>query len=94
MSLRHAAVVGNGGHAIGAFGPAQGGGIWNGSFGGPAPELTIVGGLLADKTLAAGGVTPLGGGPFSGDPLTLAPFPVTLVHTQITDNKPDQCFGC
>ncbi len=95
MTLHNTAVVGNSGHATGAFGPAQGGGIWNGSLGGSAPELTIVGSLIANNTVTGGGgVTPLGGGLFTADPVTLAPFEVTLVHTQITGNQPDQCFGC
>jgi hypothetical protein len=95
MTLHHTSVVGNSGHATGAFGFAQGGGIWGGVFLGIPADLTVVGGLIAGNTVTAGpGITPLGGGLFSADLFTLTPFPATLVHTQITGNQPDECFGC
>jgi hypothetical protein len=95
MTLRHTTVVGNSGHATGAFGFAQGGGIWGGVLTGIPADLTVVGGLVADNAVTAGGgITPFGGGVFTADLFTLARFPATLVHTQITGNQPDQCFGC
>jgi len=67
---------------------ARGGGIWNGSFGGPPPTLTLTKSAIVGNTLEAPSGFEIRGGGLS----TLTP--VTLTKTTIAGNKPDQCFGC
>jgi hypothetical protein len=72
------------GEPSGAFG----GGIWNGTFGGPPPTLTLTNSLvLANALDAPAGFVVRGGGLFT----TTA---VTLNRTVLAGNRPDQCFGC
>jgi hypothetical protein len=66
----------------------KGGGIWNGSFGGPSPELTLTDSTVSHNSLSAPGTFVIQGGGLFTD------FPVTVKHTKIKDNTPDQCFGC
>jgi hypothetical protein len=68
---------------------AQGGGIWNGSFGGDTPpQLTLTASAILHNSLdASTGITTQGGGLYTD-------FPVTLTRTPIAANRPDQCFGC
>ena len=67
---------------------ARGGGIWNGTFGGPPPALTLTKSTVVGNRLEApSGFAVLGGGLST---LT----PVTLTKTTIAGNRPDQCFGC
>jgi hypothetical protein len=95
LTLEHTQVSGNGASATGSGTPVfgfpsevKGGGIWNGSFGGPSPELTLTDSTVSHNSLSAPGTfVILGGGLFTD-------FPVTVKHTKIKDNTPDQCFGC
>jgi hypothetical protein len=90
LTLRHTSVGGNIATASGQSGPATGGGISNRSVpnGPPAVRLTLVDSAVTHNTLAASpGITRQGGGLF-----TL--FPVTLTNSVITQNVPDDCFGC
>jgi hypothetical protein len=80
----------NHGTAAGPSGTAQGGGIFNGVlFGGSDVELTLQGTRVSDNSLTGGpGITLQGGGLYS------LGFPITLNNGVITNNQPDQCFGC
>jgi hypothetical protein len=72
------------GEPSGAFG----GGIWNGTFGGPPPTLTLASSVIAGNRLdAPAGFEIHGGGLFTT-------FPVTRTRTVIAGNRPDQCSGC
>ena len=75
--------------ATGPEGFARGGGIWNARlFGGQPPHLTLVHTRVIGNTLSASPGLPVeGGGIFST-------YPVTLDHSHIAHNVPDQCFGC
>lgn len=83
----------NVGDATGAFGFADGGGIFN-SLG--AGQLTVINSRLTDNALTASpAITPLGGGLFTADVFNpQQPLPATLIHTVIEGNNPDQCVGC
>jgi hypothetical protein len=92
LTLRNTSVSGNHGDASGLTGTAQGGGIFavdesasGGPPGGPLnlANATITHNLLTGTT----GITLQGGGIFATNP-------VTLTHTVIADNVPDQCDGC
>jgi hypothetical protein len=92
LTLRNTSVSGNRGDASGLTGTAQGGGIFavdesasGGPPGGPLilTNATITNNLLTGTT----GITLQGGGIFATNP-------VTLTHTVIADNVPDQCDGC
>jgi hypothetical protein len=89
LELDGVRVSGNTGTATGPSGSEQGGGIWNGVFFGP-PEVQLT---LNDTTVirnslsGSPGISVQGGGLFTT-------FPVTLVHSLIVGNVPDQCFGC
>ncbi len=67
---------------------ARGGGIWNGSFGGPPPTLTLTKSAIVGNTLEAPSGFVVSGGGLS------TVTPVTLTKTTIAGNKPDQCSGC
>src|SRR5215217_6443880 len=75
--------------AIGPEGFARGGGIWNGHiFGEQPPHLRLKHTHVIGNTLSARPGLPVkGGGLFTA-------FPVTLNHSLITHNHPDQCVGC
>lgn len=88
LELRNTTISDNTGTASAPSGAAQGGGIWNGDFGPPPPELTLIGSPITRNTLSASpGITPQGGGLFTT-------APVTLKDSVIAQNSPDQCFGC
>jgi hypothetical protein len=92
LALHRSDVSANTATARGAFGFADGGGIFNSL--GPV-QLTLVASTLTNDSLTAGpGITPLGGGLFTADVFSLQPILATVIHTQITGNQPDQCFGC
>jgi len=92
LTLHNSDVFANNGTATGAFGFADGGGIFNSL--GPG-QLTVINSTLIENTLTGSpGITPLGGGLFTADVFSLQPLPVTLTHTVIAGNSPDQCFGC
>jgi hypothetical protein len=87
-TLEKVIVVGNSATANGSDGIVQGGGVWNGTFEGPPPELTLTDSVIvANKLTASPGIPVQGGGLYTD-------FPVTLTKTVIAGNKPDQCFGC
>lgn len=87
-TLQRTLVIGNRATATGTSGAAQGGGIWNDTFGGTTPSLTLVDSVVTGNVLAAGaGVPAQGGGLFTE-------FPLTLTRTAIVGNRPDQCEGC
>jgi hypothetical protein len=65
-----------------------GGGIWNGSFGGPSPELELTKSVVAGNRLVGPANFVIRGGGL----WTITP--VTLTKTTIAGNRPDQCFGC
>jgi hypothetical protein len=95
VTLHHTEVAGNSGSASGSFGLAFGGGIANSDYDQRPPHLTLVASLLSGNALSGSpGFTLLGGGLFSGNALFLTPIAATVVHTQISGNQPDQCFGC
>jgi Right handed beta helix region len=89
LTLRDTTVSNNTGTTSGPGGEAQGGGIFNGHFGPDLPvQLTLASSAVTHNTLSASqGITVQGGGLFTA-------FPVTLKNTLITQNVPDQCFGC
>ena len=67
---------------------ALGGGIWNGTFGGPPTTLTLTNSAVLGNSLdAPAGFVVQGGGLYTT-------FPVTVTRTAIAGNRPDQCFGC
>jgi hypothetical protein len=90
LTLANASVASNTATAAGPTGIAQGGGIWNGPFpGGPeVVQLTLTNTSITGNTLHAGpAITRLGGGLYTA-------VPVTIVHSTVEHNTPDQCFGC
>ena len=90
MTLRNTTVSGNVGDARGLTGSAQGGGIFdvavpNGPPGGP---LVLTNSTVTHNGLTGGAaITLQGGGVFARNP-------VTLTHSVIAGNTPDQCDGC
>lgn len=98
LTLLNTSVNDNLGSARGTSGMAQGGGIWNDSadtFGGPPgppSHLILNGSSVAHNQLTGSpGITPQGGGIYNGaaDGAT-----VTATSSLITQNVPDQCYGC
>jgi hypothetical protein len=96
-------VTGNRGHADGIArlpiptvgGGTLGGGILNVDFFAGPPERTVTDSVIAAIALErSDGVIPVGGGIFSADIFGGDPVPLTLTHTVIAGNKPDQCVGC
>jgi hypothetical protein len=87
-TMRRTLVIGNRTSATGADGVAQGGGVWNGIFGGPPPTLTVLdSAIVGNRASGSSGIAAQGGGLYTD-------FPVTIVRTLIAGNAPDQCFGC
>src|SRR5262245_9766208 len=93
-TLRNSTVSGNTVDASGASGSARGGGILDIAFpfgpngpplGGP---LVLQNSRVTGNTLTGTGVLLQGGGVFAQDE------PVTLSNSSVTQNVPDQCFGC
>jgi hypothetical protein len=89
LTLDEVAVNDNIGRASGQGGVAQGGGIWNGvDLSGPPVQLTLTHSSVVGNALAASpGIDRQGGGLFTTSP-------VTLDHSLIVLNRPDQCVGC
>jgi hypothetical protein len=89
LTLDGVAVVGNVGRANGQGGLAQGGGIWNGvDLSGPPVQLTLSHSAVVHNALAAGpAIERQGGGLYTTSP-------VTLDHSVVALNQPDQCVGC
>ena len=91
LTLRDTIVDANSATASGPTGTAKGGGIWQGSDprGPSLTRLALVDSAVTHNTLTASpGITMQGGGLFT--PL----FPVTVMHSVIAQNVPDQCYGC
>jgi hypothetical protein len=90
LTLANSSVASNTAAAAGPTGIAQGGGIWNGPFpGGPEiVQLTFTNTSITNNTIDADpAITRQGGGLYTA-------VPVTIVHSTIEHNTPDQCFGC
>jgi hypothetical protein len=88
LVLQHDLIEDNHAIATGPDGFARGGGIWNGIlFEEETPHLTLNHTRVIGNTLRASPGLPVkGGGLFTA-------FPVTLNHSQIAHNLPDQCAG-
>jgi hypothetical protein len=88
-TLRSSSVSGNTVDASGASGSARGGGIFDGlnPFGPPGGPLVLQNSSVTGNTLS-GTVVLQGGG------IYLQGQPITLTHSVIAQNVPDQCFGC
>jgi hypothetical protein len=89
LELRTTRISDNTGTATGPTGEAQGGGIWNGAllFGPPSAQLTVRDSEISHNELSgSAGIALQGGGLFTT-------FPVTLTHSTISGNVPDNCFG-
>jgi hypothetical protein len=89
LLLRHDLIGDNHANATGPEGFARGGGIWNGIlFLKQPPHLTLDHtGVIGNTLSASPGLPVKGGGLFTT-------FPVTLDHSPIVHNHPDQCAGC
>jgi hypothetical protein len=91
LMLRNTTVSGNTVDASGGSGTAQGGGILDASVpnGPPGGPLVLVNSSVTGNVLSGtAGITLQGGG------LYVRNQPLTLTHSVIADNLPDQCSGC
>jgi hypothetical protein len=92
-TLRNSTVSGNTVDATGTSGSARGGGIVDIAFpfgpdGPPGGPLVLQNSNVTANTLTGAGLTLQGGGIYLQDE------PITLTNSVITQNVPDQCFGC
>jgi hypothetical protein len=90
-TLRNSSVSENTVVASGASGSARGGGIFDGfnPDGPPGGPLVLQHSDVTANTLSkTGGIDLQGGGIYLQDQ------PITLTNSAITQNTPDQCFGC
>jgi hypothetical protein len=89
LMLKHDLIKDNHAIATGPDGFARGGGIWNGRlFLKQPPHLTLDHtGAIGNTLSASPGLPVKGGGLFTA-------FPVTINHSPIAHNNPDQCAGC
>jgi len=89
-TLRNSTVSGNTVDANGASGSARGGGIYDGfnSDGPPGGPLVLQNNKVTANTLSGARLLLQGGG------IYLQGRPITLTNSLITQNVPDQCFGC
>jgi hypothetical protein len=84
-------VSGNLAQAAGSSSLAQGGGIWNGvDLSGPPVQLTLQNSIVSGNILTGGS----GGSLQGGGIFTMSPATLSLSHTTVAGNRPDQCFGC
>ncbi len=94
LTLRNSTVNGNTGDASGASGSAQGGGIFDVAFpfgpdGPPGGPLVLQNSNVTGNVLTgSAGIAPKGGG------LYIQNEPLTTTNSVITENIPDECFGC
>jgi hypothetical protein len=91
LTLRNTTVRGNTVDASGVSGSAQGGGIFDAAVpnGPPGGPLTLMNSSITGNVVSGGaGFTLQGGG------LYLQNQPLSLTHSVIAGNSPDQCFGC
>jgi len=91
LALRNSELSANTVGANGASGSAQGGGIFdapinNGPPSGPLKLLNT--GVTGNALSGSAGIALQGGGLF------IQNQPLTLTHSVIANNSPDQCFGC
>jgi hypothetical protein len=89
LDVRNTTISNNTANAAGPTGEALGGGIWNDVFFPPPPnpQLTLENTTIIDNALTAStGITVHGGGLFTT-------FPITLHHSTIRHNTPDDCYG-
>ena len=91
LTLRNSEVSGNTVDANAASGSARGGGIFdapiaNGPPGGPLKLVNS--GVTGNALSGSPGIALQGGG------LDIENKPLTLTHSFIANNSPDQCFGC
>jgi hypothetical protein len=92
-TLRNTTVSGNTVAANGSSGNARGGGIADIAFpfgpdGPPGGPLVLQNSKVTGNTLSGTGVLLQGGGVY------LQGEPITLTNSLISENVPDQCFGC
>jgi hypothetical protein len=89
LELRNDLISGNTGTALAPSGFAQGGGIWNGEVFAPPPLSLLVqdSGITGNVVTGSPGVNVAGGGIFTTSPITLA-------HSLVAGNRPNQCTGC
>jgi hypothetical protein len=89
LTLDHVLVSGNAAKAQAPAGEAQGGGIWNGiELSGPPVELTLDhSSVIHNQSVGSSAINLQGGGLYTNQP-------VTVDHSLIALNAPDQCFGC
>jgi hypothetical protein len=89
-TLRNSTVSSNMVDASGMSGSTRGGGIYNGPNPGgpPGGPLVLQNTNVTANTLTGASLTLQGGGIFAQEQ------PVTLTHSAVTENVPDQCFGC
>jgi hypothetical protein len=95
ITMERTLVIGNHGDANGSTGLSGGGGIANTDLGDGPPQLAVSHSVVTANTLnTSPGIPASGGGIFTANAFTGEPFPITLTHTIVVGNKPDQCFGC
>jgi hypothetical protein len=91
VTLRNTTVSGNTVDASATSGTAQGGGIFDAPVpdGPPGGPLALVNSSVTGNVLSgSSGITLQGGGLYTQNQ------PLTLTHSVIADNSPDQCVGC
>ena len=88
LELRNDLISGNTGTAQASGGFAQGGGIWNGEVFAPPPiSLLVQDSAVIGNVVTGPGANVSGGGIFTTSPITLA-------HSLVAGNRPNQCTGC
>lgn len=91
LTVRDSEVSGNTVAAVGASGSVRGGGLFDAAIadGPPGGPLKLVNSALTGNALSGSpGIVLQGGG------LYLENKPLTVTHSFIASNSPDQCFGC
>ena len=90
LTLRNTTVSGNTGDASGPSGFARGGGIYDGPF------FDIAGSplVLMNSSVTGNVLTGSAGIRLQGGGLYIQNQPLTLTHSVIAGNSPDQCYGC
>jgi len=95
LSVDRTLITGNTGTATsGAVTISLGGGILETSFGGPDPQATVSDSVVVANRLTGTAGTPQGAGIYNGGLAGGGPYPLTITHTVIQGNSPDQCVGC
>jgi hypothetical protein len=95
LTVDRTLITGNTGAATsGAATISFGGGILETSFGGPPPQMTVSDSVVVANRLTGTAGTPQGAGIYNGGLGGGGPYPLTITHTVIQGNSPDQCVGC